>query len=837
MSSAREHIEDIKRRLLETDKDVLDSLSGAVDRLQKAFPRYGSFIMEFIQNADDAKSESLKIELSNNLFRISNDGDPFETENIKSICKIGRSSKTPKDYIGYLGVGFKSVFLISDSPTIYSGDYRFKFDKSAWAEPHHIPWQIIPLWIDEPRAALDDKFRAVFDIPLKETKMLDMLTAEVTDEHLNNRIILFLRHIREIEINDSVRKYERKIIKDKLEETDGYAVYRVREFENSILKEEDYWLIIRSDSTVPEIVKNDYVTKEWERQDIDVREVLVAFRLSAEKDIVIEREGTAHIGVFSFLPLKEIPSGLNFLIQADFLTNPGRGDLSRECIWNKWLAEAIYQLIESKCVKLFLANEMWKMNFTQILYPSEGGHELFESSIKVPLRKYLETNAVLITDDGSVATPQELVWLGEEVKELLSSYDIAILFPGKKVIHQKCSPHQRLSVDRGPSDSLDLINAQRCEELFLFKAKEQDTSWFKKLYVSIYEKYQLSYFRKHYQYNVEHDRFWHQLTEKNIQYILTDDYQLARPSECYLNTKKIRLSEGIKKHFKIVNPELLKDGQCKAFIDKLATIKELTDDEIKNVVKRSEAIGLDEEKWSALSELERIESTKHVKELWKKGKKYINIENYHFLTIKSKDGKWLSPENLILSKEYSPEHEIEALFSEGLIDKPLNFVNVMYLENANGDDVRSWVNFFKAIGVDKLVDKQKKDGGRLEDFVQRISVLFSLRHERNINRHPRELGESEKPGYDLVSEADGQEWFIEVKGSSKHTSFDIFLTVNELKALQNNAERYSIYAVTNALSSPKLDILRGEALLELIKSEVKITIPYSSWQKHIDPQS
>ena len=91
----KEYITKIRERQINSDKEfTLDSLAGGIDRLQKAFPRYGSFLMEFVQNADDARSSSLKIEISNNQLLISNNGLPFEEVNVKSICKVGRSSKT-----------------------------------------------------------------------------------------------------------------------------------------------------------------------------------------------------------------------------------------------------------------------------------------------------------------------------------------------------------------------------------------------------------------------------------------------------------------------------------------------------------------------------------------------------------------------------------------------------------------------------------------------------------------------------------------------------------------------------------------------------------------------
>lgn len=139
----KDHIEDIKNRYLNSDREfVLPSLNRSIDRIEKAFPKYGSFLMEFIQNADDVRSSSLLIEIENKLIKILNNGHVFSKEDVNSICRVGMSSKTPKDYIGYLGVGFKSVFLISDSPEIYSGDYRVKFDKNDWPEPEKIPWVI-----------------------------------------------------------------------------------------------------------------------------------------------------------------------------------------------------------------------------------------------------------------------------------------------------------------------------------------------------------------------------------------------------------------------------------------------------------------------------------------------------------------------------------------------------------------------------------------------------------------------------------------------------------------------------------------------------------------------
>ncbi len=179
--------------------------------------------MEFIQNADDENIKSIKIEIDEDIIKFLNDGECFSQEDVESICKVGRSSKKAEYNIGYLGVGFKSVFLISDCLQIYSGDYRFKFDKE----------------MDE--------------------KTIRKLEEEVSD--FNNRIVLFLRNINEIEIYDKIKDIKRKIVKSKniSDSKSNYEIYTVEEYENAELKIQDRWLIFRSECRIPNEVKEDQV--------------------------------------------------------------------------------------------------------------------------------------------------------------------------------------------------------------------------------------------------------------------------------------------------------------------------------------------------------------------------------------------------------------------------------------------------------------------------------------------------------------------------------------------------------------------------------------------------
>lgn len=77
------------------------------------------FIYELLQNADDASSQSGKLELQIKIVGeylvISHNGEQFTETNIESICAVGDGNKKgDENKTGFKGIGFKSVFSHSD---------------------------------------------------------------------------------------------------------------------------------------------------------------------------------------------------------------------------------------------------------------------------------------------------------------------------------------------------------------------------------------------------------------------------------------------------------------------------------------------------------------------------------------------------------------------------------------------------------------------------------------------------------------------------------------------------------------------------------------------------
>ncbi|CAG0967223.1 hypothetical protein METP3_01220 [Methanosarcinales archaeon] len=809
-----EHIAYIQGKLMESDPTfVLSSLSGATESLEMAFPGLGHFFMEFIQNSDDAKSESMKIEIDKNFIKIFNDGNCFKPENVNSICRIGRSSKTPEEYIGYLGVGFKSVFLVSDCPHIYSGGYQFRFDKKYWDNNEDIPWQLIPVWIDEPLELPNKIWKTKFILKLPDKvdeKTIQKLEDELSPEHLNNRIILFIRNIKKLEIHDKIRGIKRKIIKSKNKsKSTEYEIYSVEEYANDQLRNYVRWLVLRKKCKVKEEIRKDPSTPK-SRKNIIEREVLVAFKLDNQNSLLKEEKGTAHTGVFSFLPLKEAKSGLNFLIQSDFITTTGRTDISRDSPWNKWIAGEILQLIIDTCVPIFIKNELWKFKYTDILYPGYVEHSLFEEHINKQLRSYLQSSNVLFDSENSQTSADKLVSIGDELEDLITNDDIQIIYPNqkKKIIHPNCKGYTGLiKIDEIPSSVFTFVTDIKYKSIFKNKAKSGNIEWFVKLYNKLLK---ISNIKR--------------LTNEEL--ILTDNKDLARPDKVYIKNQDVSIPLELKDNYKIVHPEIV--ARNKEFMEALSIVP-LTEEHIKNDLKIKD-IQVTKEKWKEFPEVIKIEKIKDYKRLW--SEKRIDIRDLSFLTLKTKSGSWSKPEDIILSAEYNPSHNLENILKtkflkHELLNFPIEVLSSEFIKGEDNEKIKKWTDFFIELKVDSIVvDTEKR-----KSIVRNIGIMTSKKYElKRIGKEPEEINDT--IGCDMISRHSSEIRYIEVKGRSKPEP-DIDITSNELKMLKEKGNNYYIYIVIDALKNPYLKTVRGQRILGIL-GNLSVDVPHNKWKDLVE---
>jgi len=121
---------------------------------QELYSKDTHFVLELVQNADDntyptqdqSNVPTLKFVLSRECITVLNNEVGFTEKNIRAICDVGKSTKDPhrSGYIGQKGIGFKSVFRITNKPEIHSQGFHIRFDTQSGPIGY-----ILPEWVDE----------------------------------------------------------------------------------------------------------------------------------------------------------------------------------------------------------------------------------------------------------------------------------------------------------------------------------------------------------------------------------------------------------------------------------------------------------------------------------------------------------------------------------------------------------------------------------------------------------------------------------------------------------------------------------------------------------------
>lgn len=149
------------------------------------------FIYELLQNADDAEASEVIIKLNRNCIEVSHNGRKlFVYEDIASITTVGSSTKKDDiNAIGKFGAGFKSVFGVTTSPIIHSGDYHFRINDF-----------IVPEKID----AINSGDNTIIILPFNHLELSSEEAYQQVAERLKtleSESLLFVRNIREIRWN------------------------------------------------------------------------------------------------------------------------------------------------------------------------------------------------------------------------------------------------------------------------------------------------------------------------------------------------------------------------------------------------------------------------------------------------------------------------------------------------------------------------------------------------------------------------------------------------------------------------------------------------------------
>lgn len=148
----------------------LDANVGDInlDIFEDFYPDQAHFVFELLQNAEDAEATNATFTLTAEGCWFEHDGKRlFSEDDVRSITGIHNSTKSKSvDKIGKFGVGFKSVFVYTSRPEVYSGEFAFRITGLVMPEPvagEHTRLGLTRFWLpfNNPKKGPEDAYAEV----------------------------------------------------------------------------------------------------------------------------------------------------------------------------------------------------------------------------------------------------------------------------------------------------------------------------------------------------------------------------------------------------------------------------------------------------------------------------------------------------------------------------------------------------------------------------------------------------------------------------------------------------------------------------------------------------
>jgi hypothetical protein len=436
---AKQHIEQVRRERFWLDdasrkpgeNPLMAMLRRALNQLATGiFEHAHHYVFELTQNADDNcyaenADRFLKFVLleddptdtpgSRGCLCVLNDETGFEQKHVESLCDIGNSTKqgNREGYIGEKGIGFKSVFLISDRPHIISNGYSFHFRRDdcqaglGYIVPHwdeHVP----PVAETSPTAIL---------LPLRSASGVDV-AKQLAD--IEPECILFLRRLRRIELVSAATGLNRTV---RCSGTDGFCDLDADSTRTS-------YFVHRKEHSCEHI-------HDERRESVPSTSVTVALPLTAPE----ATDGR----VFAFLPT-EARTGFPFLINADFLLPASRERIFDTPEWNKQLVGFAAATFVEAFDKLRGSAQHRTLAYRFIPTKTDllPGATLFAPLVQAVQAALKETECVL-TEKGNFVAPADACFAGPLSRRLLSESpprlaDIRLAHPDLENYRKRLEP-------------------------------------------------------------------------------------------------------------------------------------------------------------------------------------------------------------------------------------------------------------------------------------------------------------------------------------------------------------------------------------------------------------
>lgn len=319
------------------------------------------FVYELLQNADDALATKACFELKDDclIFRHNGSKD-FTIKDIISITGVGNSTKKNTQSVGKFGVGFKSVFSITNTPYVYNRTYNF-----------YIEHLIIPHEID----SIDlGEYTTVFRLPFNTDRYEPSdIVCRIRDElnGLDCATIMFLKNLSSLRIMDNDSVIDIELVREKME---------YYELIHDLGSGEQFYLFKDSDTKVS-----------------------IAYAVKEDKIVALDS-----LYLYSFLPTR-IRSELPFYVDAPFDLATTRESIEFNSETNRSILKDISLLFEHTLEILKNEGLIDQVFLSEVLpiQKDSGARSVIYNHLRESVKRILVEQKLLRTVNGDYCTVQD----------------------------------------------------------------------------------------------------------------------------------------------------------------------------------------------------------------------------------------------------------------------------------------------------------------------------------------------------------------------------------------------------------------------------------------------
>lgn len=349
------------------------------------------FIYEILQNADDAKASNVQFALTNERLEITHNGKKaFDYKDVESITTIGSSAKQDDiNAIGKFGAGFKSVFAVTKTPQIHSGEYHFEIQD--FIVPEQLP-------------GINNNSKTTIILPFNHCELsCDKAYKQINERlrSLKSESLLFLHNVKEIQWKTRIDSghYLADISSDRACIISQY---------NNEEKQQDYLLF---NSTI-------------KIEDKEIK-LSIAYRLNNENNNIVPQNDAE---LFVFFPTKVI-TGLRFLLHTSYKTTPNRETIPFEDDQNRKLTAGLANLVSFSILEIKKRGFLYVSFLEMLPLDDKKAHPLY-IAVYEKVKAALSKEELLPTtiENGYTTANHALLARGKELTMLLDTNDNNNLF-------------------------------------------------------------------------------------------------------------------------------------------------------------------------------------------------------------------------------------------------------------------------------------------------------------------------------------------------------------------------------------------------------------------------